>query len=228
MADLGMTHAFDPERVARFEKENYVAYYRRRWLDLLRASVSLVREAFGLGWLDSVHGAYLVARAEMAFAPVSDNDPGLAEQYMRRFYRLLNARRGTSIDVEAAARLDVGWWQVHRDHFADTDVEPLTLALTEWMSAVYDIAPERLLATARMRAAANLCSDRWVRAGMPEPSSLLVEEERALTLSYQALKTSVDASGGSGPTTDAGGGGLSGSLSLAVAESHSAESDLAR
>lgn len=192
MAHPRSSHVFDPARVARFERENYQAYYRRRWADLLRASVSLVCEAFGLGLIDGVRGAYLVARAEMAFAPVPDNDVPRAVAYMRRFYGLLNSLHGTAIDVDRAARLDVNWWQVHRDHFADPDTGPLTLALAEWMGVVYDLAPERLMPSARWRAAGILCSDRWVRAGMPEPSALLDEEEHALTLSYQILRAAVE------------------------------------
>lgn len=195
MAHFQAFDVFDPARVARFERENYQAYYGRRWVDLLRASVSLVREAFGLGLIDGVRGAYLVARAEMAFAPVRDNDVPRAVAYMRRFYGLLNARLGTTIDVDRAARLDVNWWQVHRDHFADADTGPLTQALAEWMGVVYELAPERLMTSARWRAAGILCSDRWVRAGMPEPTGLLEEEEHALTLSYQILQAVVQEQG---------------------------------
>ncbi len=181
--------AFDPARVAHFERANYQAYYNRNWLALLQASVALVREAFGLGLIDGVYGAYLVARAEMAFAPVRDNNLPRAEAYMRRFYALLNSRLGTTIDLDQAARLDVRWWQVHREHFADPDTGPLARALAEWMGVVYGLAPDDLMTSARWRAAGMLCSDRWVRAGMPEPSILLVEEERALTLSYQILRS---------------------------------------
>lgn len=187
------THtAIDPARVARFERANYQAYYNRNWLALLQASVALVREAFGLGLLDGIRGAYLVARAEMAFAPVRDNNLSRAVAYMRRFYSMLNSRLGTTIDVDRAARLDVRWWQVHREHFADPDTGPLARALAEWMGVVYGLEPDDLITSARWRAAGMLCSDRWVRAGMPEPSTLLDEEERALMLSYQTLLSIIE------------------------------------
>ena len=60
---------FDPRKIAHYEKENYVAYYQKDWLKLLRVSVRLVKESFGLSWLQAAYGAYLVARAEIAFAP---------------------------------------------------------------------------------------------------------------------------------------------------------------
>src|SRR6266478_4745582 len=39
---------FDPRKVAYYEKENYVAYYQKDWLTLLRVSVGLVKESFAL------------------------------------------------------------------------------------------------------------------------------------------------------------------------------------
>ena len=34
---------FDPRKIAHYEKENYVAYYQKDWLKLLRVSVSNVQ-----------------------------------------------------------------------------------------------------------------------------------------------------------------------------------------
>ena len=39
---------FDPKKIAYYEKENYVAYYQKAWLKLLRVSIGLVKESFGL------------------------------------------------------------------------------------------------------------------------------------------------------------------------------------
>ena len=36
---------FDPKKIAYYEKENYVAYYQKAWLRLLRVSVGLVKES---------------------------------------------------------------------------------------------------------------------------------------------------------------------------------------
>jgi len=80
---------FDPRRLAHFEKENYVAYYRKDWLKLLRVSIGMVRESFGLSWPQAAYAAYWVARAEIAFAPFPDNNVPLAEAYMQRFYQFI-------------------------------------------------------------------------------------------------------------------------------------------
>ncbi|HRF46518.1 MAG TPA: hypothetical protein PLC98_02735 [Anaerolineales bacterium] len=180
-------HRFDPARVAHLERANYLAYYRRQWFTLLRVSIALVREAFGFTGLDALHAAYLIARAEIAFATFPKNNPRQAEHSMRRFYAFLNARRGSRIDVDRAARLDVRWWQIHRDHFAADDFAPLSDALADWLAEVYGLEREQVLEAARRRAYGILRSDRWVRDGMPEPSALLDQEVLALTASYAAL-----------------------------------------
>jgi hypothetical protein len=54
---------FDPGRLAFYEKENYVAYYWKRWLRLLFVSVAMVKEAYQLSWLQAVYAAYLVGGA---------------------------------------------------------------------------------------------------------------------------------------------------------------------
>ena len=56
-----------------------------------------------------------------------------------------------------------------------------------------------MIEAARGRAYGILCSDRWVRDGMPEPSALLDQEVLALTASYAALLKVLPA--GPGPTT---------------------------
>jgi len=80
---------FDPHRIGSYEKENYVAYYQKNWLKLLRVSVGLVKESFGLSWVQAIYAAYLVARAEIAFAPFPKNDMPKAESYLRRFYQFI-------------------------------------------------------------------------------------------------------------------------------------------
>jgi hypothetical protein len=98
---------FDPGKLAHYEEANYVAYYQKAWLKLLRVSVVLVKESFGLSWLQAVYGAYLVARAEIAFAPFPENDVPKAEAYMRRFYQFLKNIHGGEFEVTRAAHLEV-------------------------------------------------------------------------------------------------------------------------
>jgi len=114
--NLGAMRSFDPRRVGRLECRAWETYYRRKWLAFLRASIGLVRAAFGMSWPRTLYGAWLVLRANQVWAPYPDNDPDKARELMRRFYLLLSLSEGTSFDVRRASELEVEWWRVHREH----------------------------------------------------------------------------------------------------------------
>jgi len=187
---------FNPQRVGELETAAWVAYYRRRWLPALRAFFALTREAFGLPWIATARGAFLVLRANQAWAPYPDNDPDAARDYMRRFYELVAKHSGEGFDSAEAARREVEWWRVHRmlqhDREAGDDDE-LVEALAADYSHVYSVPPDSVREAAEQRAAAMLHSDRWVAAGC-DPSSPLVSQEReALVRSYTLLLEAVSA-----------------------------------
>jgi hypothetical protein len=179
---------FDPDKVAFYEKENWVAYYQKRWGKLLRVSVLMVREAFGLSTLQAIYGAYLVARAEIAAAPFPDNDLPTAEAYMRRFYAFVKRVHKAEFNVDEAARLEVNWWVVHRRLFGQAENEPLVEALVALYAAVYGLEPARAREAAHARAEAMLYSDRWVNEGLAAGSPLLAQVQEALRRSYAALR----------------------------------------
>ena len=105
--------SFDPRRVGALECRAWVTYYRREWPALLVASVGLVRAGFGMSWPRTLHGAWLVLRANQLWAP-ADNDPDGARRCMERFYRLVAQDSGETVDTVEAARLEVDWWRAHR------------------------------------------------------------------------------------------------------------------
>ena len=182
---------FDPRKIARYEKENYVAYYQKDWLKLLRVSVGLVKESFGLSWLQAVYGAYLVARAEIAFAPFPGNDVPRAEAYMTRFYQFIKNVHREDFDVRRAAQLEVNWWSVHRRLFGNAENQELVDALTGLYAEAYGLNPAKVQAAARQRAQGMLVSDLWVNAGKPADSPVLAQEEEMLLQSYVSLKEAI-------------------------------------
>ncbi len=184
---------FDPRKVAYYEKENRVAYYQKRWLKLLRASVGMVRDTFGLSWWQAAYAAYLVARAEIAAASFPENDVPLAERYMRRFYALIKRVHREGFDVDQVARLEVNWWVVHRRLFGQTENQELVDALADLYAAAYRVDPERVRAAAYHRAQAMVHSDRWVTEGRREPSPLLAQVEDELIQSYASLREAITA-----------------------------------
>ena len=182
----------DPRKLAYYEKENYVAYYEKDWLKLLRVSVGMVKESCGLSWLQAVYGAYLVARAEIAFAPFPNNDIPLATAYARRFYQFLKNVHREDFDVDRAAELEVDWWSVHRQLFGNEQNQELIYALACLYEEIYGAESQKFKEAAYHRAMGMLYSDRWVNEGKPANSPLLVQEGQELYLGYQALKEAIN------------------------------------
>lgn len=187
--------SFDARRVGELECRAWVAYYRRQWLVLLRASVGLTRHTFGLGWPATMRGAWLVLRANQLWAPYPDNDPDGARRCMRRFYALVAREHGEPFDVDEASRLEVEWWRVHREgqHGSSeaADDGPLVDALAALYAHVYGVPVADVGNAARERALAMHHSDRWVSEGCDLGSGLLTEERAALVRSYAALLAAV-------------------------------------
>lgn len=182
----------DPRKLAHYEKENYVAYYQKDWLKLVRVSVGMVKEAFGLSWPQAIYGAYLIARAEIAFAPFPRNDIPLAEAYVRRFYQFIKKVHKEDFDVERAVKLEVSWWSIHRRLFGNYENRELVDALTCLYEEIYGAESDKFKEAAYYRALGMLYSDLWVNEGKPADSLLLVKEEEALYEGYRALKEAIN------------------------------------
>jgi hypothetical protein len=182
---------FDPRKLAHYEKENYVAYYQKDWLKLLRVSIGLVKESFGLSLWQAMYAAYLVARAEIAFAPFPENDIPKAEAFMRRFYQFIKNIHREDFDVTRAAALEVNWWSVHRKLFGNAENRELVETLKNLYAEAYGVEPAKVKEAASLRAKGMLYSDLWVNAGKPAESPLLAQEEEALYQSYLSLKKAI-------------------------------------
>lgn len=185
--------AFDPRQVGGLETDAWIAYYRREWPKLLRAALALTRHTFGLGWLSTLYGAWLVVRATRLWAPYPDNDPEGARRTMARFYVLVARRHGASFDPRRAAELEVRWWRVHREHqHGDGGDGSLVAALAALYAYVFGVEEAAVTTAAQQRALAMRCSDQWVRDGCDLGSPLVAQERAALVRSYAGLLAAVD------------------------------------
>jgi hypothetical protein len=182
-------------QIGRLEAAAWVAYYRRQWPRLLLVSVLLVHRGFGLNWPRTLHGAWLVGRANQLWAPFPDNDPAAARRCMRRFYALLRLAHGAPADPARAAALEVDWWAAHRARqhapAGAGDADPLVTALTRLYAYLYRADEESVRPAARHRARAMDLSDRWVDEGAATGSPLIPAVRAALVRSYAALLAAV-------------------------------------
>jgi hypothetical protein len=191
-AGASALRSFDPVKVGNLETELWVTYYRRQWVPFLAASLRVVHGTFGMDWLRTIHGAWLVLRANQLWAP-DPGDPDGARRCMSRFYGLLLLSHGEPADPVRAARLEVDWWAAHREHQYDegSDTGPLVTALARLWAYVYDVDEDAVTPAARHRARAMDISDRWVAAGCDPGSTLIAEERAELVRCYSALLTAV-------------------------------------
>ncbi len=185
--------SFDPVRIADLEYRAWVGYYLRKWPQVLRASVGLVRAGFGMDWFRTVHGAWLVLRANQLWAPYPDNHPDRARRCMRRFYALVRLTYGEPANPAKAAALEVDWWRVHRErqHAPGPDNDELVDAVARLYRYLYEEPDAVVRPAAVHRAAAMELSDQWVKEGCQPDSPLLPLEHAALVRSYSALLAAV-------------------------------------
>jgi hypothetical protein len=185
----------DPIFVAQIETEAWMAYYRRRWLTFARLGVLLARRQLRLSWPLTFYCAWLVLRANQLWAPYPANNALRAERAMQRFYRLLGRRSGEAFDPSTAARLEVDWWRIHRElqHGRIRKADALGIALARLYAHIYGLPEATLRGAGDARARAMQSSDRWVLAGCPAHSPLILEVRDALIDSYEALLRAVAA-----------------------------------
>jgi hypothetical protein len=184
--------SFDPVKVGNLETDLWVTYYRRQWARFLVSSLRVVHGTFGMDWLRTCHGAWLVLRANQLWAP-NPGDPDGARRCMTRFYALLLLTHGAPADPARAARLEVDWWAAHREHQYDegSDDGPLVTALARLYAYVYDTAEEAVRPAAQHRARAMDISDRWVGEGRDPGSPLIATERAELVRCYASLLAAV-------------------------------------
>jgi hypothetical protein len=186
---------FDPRVVGHWECRAWETYYRRQWGAFLIASITLVRSAFRMSWRSTLHGAWLVLRANQKWAPFPDNDPDAARRLMARFYELLADSDETAVfDPSRAAELEVEWWRAHRDAQHPErggSQEELIDALSNLYAYTYGQDKGDVHRAAALRAEAMEVSDRWVQAGCDPDDPQLANERALLIRSYAALLAAV-------------------------------------
>jgi hypothetical protein len=181
---------FDPILVARYEKDSWVAYYRRHWFTLLRLLIGLVRSTYGLSLGEAIRVSIPLTRAQLAFAP-QDNDVPKAIAYMEQFFAYIKDKHSEDFDPHAAALAEVSWWVVHRQYFGHSDNPEVTEAVACAYAAAYRIDLARVREAAYHRAQAMFYSDAWVLSKRDPHDPLLKLEETELIKSYASLRGAV-------------------------------------
>jgi hypothetical protein len=184
--------SFDPVRLGGFEAAAWVAYYQRRWGTFLRAAVGMVSEGFGMPLPRTLRGAWLVLRANQAWAPYPENDPDRARALMRQFYVLVQRTHHELFDLDEAARLEVEWWRAHRYvQHEEASYDSLADAVAALYAHVYSVPLEKVRPAAAHRAEAMRISDEWVEDGAKDGSPAIAAEREELVKGYALLRSAV-------------------------------------
>lgn len=182
--------SFDPESIGRAEQRAWAAYYLRQWPTLFDMMLRMTRSVFGLSLHKAVYAAYINTEAQVVWARQGAQD-GKAEDLMRQFYAYVREPTGGRYDVDRAAKLEVNWWQVHRNRDQYPDHSALAQALADTYAEVYQLPADRLLPAGEARAAAMDLSDQWIREGKDPNSPLLGQISDLLVQSYRSLSEAV-------------------------------------
>jgi hypothetical protein len=154
---------FDPDEVARLERDMWRCYYDRRRLPLFGQLVSLLQGQFHLQPLRAVALAGLAARAAAVFqVGASHDDYRRALPYLERYYAAIRSVSEVPFDPRRAAGLELEWWIVHRE-VDDHPPGDLEAALAELAAELYQVPAERLWTHAARRAEAMTIRDRTSR-----------------------------------------------------------------
>ncbi|HEX5501572.1 MAG TPA: hypothetical protein VFW96_03050 [Thermomicrobiales bacterium] len=145
-----LTPRMDPDRVAYFEAAGWRAYYERAWARLLRLTVGLCQEQFGIPFPISLRAAYYVVRASAAWAPV-EHDDRAAHRYLERFYRLARRYAGLDFDPARVGALELQYFDVHRRQSGQPDKTEFVRTLTELHGALFGLSADEARESAEWR-----------------------------------------------------------------------------
>ena len=181
---------FDASEVARLETDMWRSYYAHERVRLFGQMTTLLRTQYGFPPLRSVAAGFRAARAAVVFQRGhgrADYERALPD--LERFYRAIAASATTKFDVARAARLELEWWIVHREH-KTRPREDLYRTLAALQSELYGMPAEVFAEHARERGDAMLLRDEAAeRGGVSEAE--WVEIGRMLGRSWGALRGAV-------------------------------------
>ena len=115
-------------------------YYDKRFAALLADLYRLAREQDGFSPLDSARIALAAARAARAFQPTTSRaEAQVAVPMLIDYFAVLARGAPEPVDIVAAARSELDWWQARRESVA---AESYGLTIARVTSLVYGVDDE--------------------------------------------------------------------------------------
>jgi len=181
---------FDADEVARLETAMWRSYYEKERVQLFNQLSKLLRTQYDMPLIRSNQVAYYAANAAFVFKEGkqrADYEEALPD--LVKFYQSLRNISDIPFDADRAARLELGWWIIHRER-AKHPPGDLAHALAELQAEIYRIPIERLQEHGRLRAEAMTIRDTKAdTGGVTEADWAKIDE--LLHQSWRSLATAV-------------------------------------
>jgi hypothetical protein len=178
--------AFDPAATARLETQMWRHYYDKRFAALFGDLYRVARDQDGFSPLDSARIAIAAARAARAFEPTTSRaEAQVAVPLLIDYFAVLARGAPEPVDVAAAARAELDWWQARRERIA---AATYGLTIARVASLVYGVDGDDVEDFGVIRAQAMDFRDAR-GAGITEADWAAIEQQ--LLSAYQHLKRAV-------------------------------------
>ncbi len=151
---------FDPVAIGRLESDMWRSYYERRPVRLFWQLALSLRSQYHAGFWRSFPIAYRAAKAAFVFKDgTSRKDYAKALPDLERYFAAISAMSLTPFDARAAARDELEWWIIRREpeRYTTADWERLLASVA---GEIYQLPPERFVASSRLRVEAMVLRDR--------------------------------------------------------------------
>ena len=189
------TLELDLSKVAYYEKAGWEAYYDRNWPRAFWLLVQLNHAQFRMGWPQALAAALDTVRASIAFAPLDHSDVPKATAYIQKFYEKAAHSLQVQADAATLARLEMDYWVVHRrlaiaraQNPNDGALGPMVDSLANLHAALFGSTPERMRASAELRAKAAETVDLITSKRSTDVAGDWRRVEEYLTQAYAAVE----------------------------------------
>jgi hypothetical protein len=146
----------DGAAVGRLDAAMWRSYYERRPVVLFSQLMDTLGSQFGLPPLKRLLNAYRAAHAAFVFKDgrsTADYEKALPD--LEAYYADIAAQATVSFDAKLAAKQELEWWILHREHSPK-----LADSLEELASTIYGIPRERFVEHAALRVKAMAIRDQ--------------------------------------------------------------------
>ena len=178
---------FSPTDMGGLETDMWRAYYDRHYAALIGCLYRVNRDDYGFSPLDSALVAYYAAKAAKIFQPTTSRaEAQAALPSLEAYFELIRRRSHEPFDVASAARTELDWWQLRREHVTFEDYGKVVAKVA---AEVYRASNQEIRRAGQLRAEMMDYRDQRGDGRMKEADWQHIREN--LVESYALLKKGV-------------------------------------